>query len=278
MDTADLPVITPRQLAAGFHTLGIAPGQTLMLHASVRAVGWILGGPRVILDTLLDLLAPDGTLMMLASWEGAPYRMEQWPAAQRAACLAECPAFDPATSPADHREMSILAEYLRTWPGAYRSTHPLASFVAVGAQAPWLTAAQPLHYPHGPESPLARLCAVGGHVVLLGATCSNLTLLHHAEHLVMLPEKRIERYAMPVLRDGHRVWVEIEEYDTTDGIADFGSDDYFLEIGHAYRASGKGRAAQVGNAAALLFEADDVTHFGMRWMEAQYHGPVPPHG
>jgi hypothetical protein len=31
----------------------------------------------------------------------------------------------------------------------------------------------------------------------------------------------------------------------------------------------------VGNAAALLFEADDVTHFGMRWMEAQYHGPLP---
>jgi aminoglycoside 3-N-acetyltransferase len=145
MDTADVPLITPSHLAAGFRTLGIATGQTLLLHASVNAVGYLLGGPRVILETLLDLIAPGGTLMMLANWEGNPYRMEQWPAAQRAACLAECPVFDPMTAPADHRDLSILAEYLRTWPGAYRSAHPLASFVAGGAQARWLTAAQPFH-------------------------------------------------------------------------------------------------------------------------------------
>src|SRR3712207_6403591 len=104
MDRADLPVITTSHLAAGFRTLGITTGDTLLLHASVKAVGWILGGPRVILETLLDLVAPGGTVMMLASWEGHPYRMHQWPAAQRAACLAECPAFDRSTSPADHRE------------------------------------------------------------------------------------------------------------------------------------------------------------------------------
>ena len=270
---ADTPLITPSQLAAGFRTLGLASGQTLLLHASVSAVGWILGGPRVILATLLESIAPGGTLMMLASWEGNPYRMEQWTAAQRAACLAECPVFDPATSPADHREMSILAEYLRTWPGAYRSSHPLASFVAVGARASWLTAAQPLRYPHGRESPLARLCAAGGKVALLGARFSNLTLLHHAEHLADLPHKRIDRYTMPVLQDGQRAWVDIEEYDTTDGIADFGSDDYFLAIGEAYVASGKGCAAEIGGAESFLLEADDLKQFGMHWMEAHYQGP-----
>ncbi len=275
MDSADAPVIIPSQLAAGFRALGVAAGQTVLLHASVKAVGWLLGGPQVILETLLGILGPRGTLMMLASWEGNPYRMERWPAAQRTACLAECPAFDPATSPADHREMSILAEYLRTWPGAYRSVHPLASFVAVGAQAEWLMATQPLHYPHGLESPLARLCGVDGKVLLLGAPFSNLTLLHHAEHMVDLPQKRSERYAMPVGRAGQRVWVEIEEYDTTDGIADFGSDDYFHAIGEAYVASGKGSSTQVGGARAYLFEADDLKQFGMQWMERHYRGPLP---
>ncbi len=245
-----------------------------MLHASVKTIGWILGGPRVVLETLLDLITPRGTLMMLASWEGNPYRMERWPAAHQARCRAECPAFDPATSPADHREMSILAEYLRTWPGAYRSTHPLASFVAVGAQAQWLTADQTLSYPHGAESPLARLCAIGGKVVLLGAPLSKLTLLHHAEHLADVPSKLLDRYSMPVLHDGRRVWIDIEEYDTTDGIADFGSDDYFLAIGEAYVASGKGRSAQVGNAPSYLFEADDMKQFAMQWMEAHYRGPL----
>ena len=118
MDPADSPVIIPSQLAAGFRSLGVATGQTLLLHASVKTVGWLLGGPRVILEAVLGIIAPGGTLMMLASWEGNPYRMERWPTAQRTACLAECPGFDPASSPADARELSILAEYLRTWPGA----------------------------------------------------------------------------------------------------------------------------------------------------------------
>lgn len=125
---------------------------------------------------------------------------------------------------------------------------------------------------------MARLCAAGGKVVVLGAPRSTLTLLHHAEHLVTLPEKRVERYAMPVLRDGQRVWVEIEEYDTTDGIADFASDDYFLDIGEAYVALRPGGSAQIGGAQSYMFEADDLKQFGMHWMEAHYQGPVPPHG
>lgn len=276
MERSDDSMITPQQLAAAFRTLGIAAGQTVMLHVSVKEIGWILGGPRVVLQTLLELLTPSGTLMMLASWEGNPYEMRQWPADQRALCLAECPAFDRETSPADHRELSILAEYLRTWPGAQRSAHPLASFVAVGAHAPWLTAAHPLQYQHGPESPLARLCQMNGKILLVGAPFSNITLLHHAEQLADIPDKRIDRYQMPILQDGQRVWIEIEEYDTTDGIADFGSDDYFLAIGQDYAASGNGRTGHVGSARAYLFDADDLRQFGTRWMEAHYRGPLQP--
>ncbi len=120
---------------------------------------------------------------------------------------------------------------------------------------------------------MARLCALGGRILLVGTSFSNLTLLHHAEHLADVPHKRIDRYQMPILQDGRRVWVDIEEYDTTDGIADFGGDDYFLAIGQAYVASGKGRTGQVGNAPSYLFDADDLRRFGTQWMEANYKGP-----
>jgi aminoglycoside 3-N-acetyltransferase len=39
-----------------------------MLHASVKAIGWVVGGPDIILEALLDLLTPAGTLMMLVSY------------------------------------------------------------------------------------------------------------------------------------------------------------------------------------------------------------------
>ena len=259
--------VTRSRLHADLRALGVRAGRVLMLHASVRAIGWVVGGPRVVLDALLDLLTPRGTLLMLASWEGNPYGLAGWPEERRVAWLAECPPFDPATSPADHREMSILAEYLRTWPSARRSDHPLASFVAVGARAAWLTGRHPWQYGNGPDSPLARLCQDGGEVLLLGAPLSSITLLHHAEHLAAIPEKRVDRYAMPILRDGRRVWVEIEEYDTTDGIADFGEEDYFAAIGCDYLAAGHGRSGLVGGAAAHLLPAADLVRFGVAWME-----------
>jgi aminoglycoside 3-N-acetyltransferase len=270
----DQPLVTRGQLIADLRTLGVRPGDTIMLHASVRALGWIVGGPRVILDALLDLLTPDGTLMMLASWEGNPYGWADWPEATRAAWLAECPPFDPATSPADHRELSILAEYLRGWPGARRSDHPLASFVAVGARAEELTARHPWQYGNGPDGPLARLCDADGAVLLLGELLANITLLHHAEHLAAIPGKRVDRYAMPVLRDGARVWVAIEEYDTTNGIADFGEADYFSAIGRDFLATGAGRRGMVGGAGATLLPAAALVRFGIGWLEA-HHRPRP---
>ncbi len=120
---------------------------------------------------------------------------------------------------------------------------------------------------------MARLCGLDGKILLLGATFSNITLLHHAEQLANLPDKHIDRYQMPVLQSGQRAWVAIEEYDTTDGIADFGCPDYFLEIGRAYHRAGKGQANQIGSAAAYLFAADDLKHFGIAWLEAHYQGP-----
>ena len=55
------------QLASGFRALGVAAGDTVMLHASVRAVGAVAGGPDEIHLALKDALTPGGTLLMYAS-------------------------------------------------------------------------------------------------------------------------------------------------------------------------------------------------------------------
>ena len=55
-----------RQLAADFAALGVRPGAVVMLHASVRAVGDVAGGPDEIHLALQDVLGPQGTLLMYA--------------------------------------------------------------------------------------------------------------------------------------------------------------------------------------------------------------------
>lgn len=52
-----------RQLADDLRALGVAAGDVVMAHASVRAVGEIAGGPDEIHLALKDALTEAGTLM-----------------------------------------------------------------------------------------------------------------------------------------------------------------------------------------------------------------------
>lgn len=70
--SSDRALITYSGLVEDFKTLGVAPGQVVMLHASVKSVGKIVGGPNVIIQALLSTLTPTGTLMMYAVWEDMP--------------------------------------------------------------------------------------------------------------------------------------------------------------------------------------------------------------
>ena len=55
------------ELADAFSVLGVAAGDTVMVHASIRAVGAIAGGPDQIHLALKHVLTEDGTLVMYAS-------------------------------------------------------------------------------------------------------------------------------------------------------------------------------------------------------------------
>jgi aminoglycoside 3-N-acetyltransferase len=268
MESDIAPIVTKSSLVENFSALGVRPGQVVMMHASVRAVGWVVGGPDVILHALREALGPDGTLMMYVGWADGTYEMASWPEARRRAYLEECPPFDPATSRAN-RKWSILTEYLRTTPGAHRSSNPEKSMAAVGAKSEWLTTDHPLNYGFGPGSPLEKLCQADGKVLLLGTSFDSLTLLHYAECLADVPNKRIVGYQMPILVDGRRRWVDVEEFDSCDGIRDWAGGDYFVAIAEAYLAAGHGRTGPVGAARSYLFEAQELARFGAAWMERE---------
>ena len=269
--TKETNIITRTMIIKDLKNLGICPGQVLMLHVSVKAIGWILGGPDIVLQAIIDLITKKGTLMMMVSWEDEDniYDLLRWPEKKQHLYLKECPPFDPRTSRAN-RKYSILAEYLRTRQGAYRSRHPEASFAAIGSKAKWITKNHPLNYGYGIGSPLSKLCDAGGKVLMLGAPLNSVTLLHYAECLADVPNKKIVNYRLPILKKGKRVWVEIEEYDTSDGIVDWPNEDYFSIICREYILSGKGTCGKVGSAQSYLFDAENLVEFAKEWMEKNF--------
>lgn len=258
-------LVTQSRLSRDLRAMGVAASQVLMLHASVKSIGWIVGGSDVVLHAMREVLTPSGTLMMYVGWADGTQEMEEWPEEKRRAYREECPAFDPQTSRAV-KDWSILTEYLRTTPGALRSNHPEASVAALGDQAEWLIEGHPLQYGYGVGSPFEKLVQVGGKVLLLGSPLDSITLLHYAENIARVPNKRIVRYQSPMLVNGQRTWVDIEEFDTTHGIVDY-PEDYFAVIAREYIASGQAVKGQVGGAQSYLFDARSLHQFGVQWME-----------
>ena len=266
--------ITGKQLILDMRKLGLVEGQTVMVHASMKSLGPVVGGPQTILDSLLEVLTPNGTLMMLAGWADNPYdyfgvsfqeKIEDWTEEKRQEFYEKSPAFDRDHSRADTRKMGILAEYLRTYPGAIRSRHPLG-YVAVGRLAHYVLKDQRWQYREGVGSPLEKLCQVEGKVLLLGAPTGTVTLLHHSENLANIANKKNIRYKMPLYQEGERVWKDFEEYDFMNGIAPW-PEDYFKVIVDNYIGEGLGKQGTVGQAECHLFDAKDLLHYGVAWME-----------
>ena len=235
-----------------------------MLHASMRAVGPVLGGPDVLIAALLEAAEPYGTLMMYVGCQPPYDHIGRGGFDQETldVIMAHLPPFDPVGARAD-RDHGVLAEFFRTYPGTVCSANPPARMAARGAKAKFLIDDHPMNYGFGPGSPLAKLCDTGGKVMLIGSDPDAVTLLHYAEHLAPIPDKRILRLKVPIVGKG---WVDIEEYDTTSrGIVDW-PDRFFASIIDSFRSTGQVRTGRLGQADVSLFDAQALVEHAIPTM------------
>lgn len=237
-----------------------------MVHAAMSRVGRLLNGPDALVDALSDAVGPEGTVLAYVDWDGAYDDLLDAEGQVPAEWRAHVPAFDPGRSRAI-RDHGVLAEFIRTTPGALRSGNPGASVAALGAGAEAFTADHPLDYGYGEGSPFARLVAAGGKVLMVGAPLDAMTLLHHAEHLADIPGKRIRRYEAPLATPRGVEWRMIEEFDTSDPVVEGLADDVFTTIVEAFLATGQGARGPIGQAPSVLVGAAPICAFAVDWLE-----------
>jgi aminoglycoside 3-N-acetyltransferase len=258
-----------QELAAGFRALGIAPGDTLMVHASVRAVGEIAGGPDQIHLALKDALTEDGTLMMYAScpeYYDEVGRGHLRPEQERE-LLEKLPSFAAATA-RSARDNGTLVEFFRTSPGSTVNPH-VARFVVWGRQAELLISRQPWDYAFGRESALDRFVQLGGKILLIGCDHDTVTFLHYAEHVVEIPDKRVARFKVPVDEDGQSIWRDMEEYDTSDrGAHPNWPDRFFARLVDTYLERTANAGARVGDALCFVLDSRALLDFTLDAMRA----------
>ena len=257
-----------QELAEGFGRLGIVPGDTLMVHASVRAVGEVAGGPDQIHLALKDVLTADGTLMMYAS---CPAYVDEvgrgnLTADQERELLEKLPAFDAVTA-RSARDNGALVELLRTYPGSRVNDH-VARFVAWGRHSEYLLSKQPWNYAFGRASALDRFLLLDGKILLLGCDHDTVTFLHYAEHIVDIPGKRVSKFRVPVSDRSTRIWRDMEEFDTSDRAHPNWPDRFFAGLVDTHLAETGNHGGRVGDAQCFLLGARRLLAFSLPVMQA----------
>ena len=257
------------KLADDFRKLGVRAADTVMLHASVRAVGEIAGGPDQIHLALKSVLTSEGTLMMYAS---CPRYYDEvgrgnLTKEQQREVREKLPAFDPLTA-RSARDNGTLVEFLRTYPDSKVNRH-VVRFVFWGKQTEYLMSSQPWNYAFGSDSPLERFLMLDGKIVLLGCDHDAVTFLHYIEHVADIPGKRIARYQVPVIEKGCRVWRAMEEFDTSgDGVLANWPDRFFAKIVDSLLAKTGNNGARVGKAMTHILSARELFDFALPIMKA----------
>ncbi len=250
--------ITKERLVADLRGLGLDGGATVLVHTSLRSLGWVIGGAQTVLEALRDAVGPEGTIVMPSqSWQLCdPAFLREAPEEWWPTIRENLPFYDPAISPS--QTMGIVAELFRTTPGACRSPHPHRSVSAVGPNAARITATHPCDAPVGEESPLAVLAELDAQVLLLGVSAGKMTALHLAEYRASYPSKRTVRNGVAQLVDGKREWVAWDELDV--------HDEDFVEVVDAFAGdTDLVRRGVVANATAQLIPVRPLVDYATDW-------------
>jgi aminoglycoside 3-N-acetyltransferase len=223
----DARCITRSEVVQQLWDLGVVPGGVLIVHTAFSRVRPVEDGPCGLIAALQEALGPDGTLAMPSTGDDK-----------------ERP-FDPGVTPC--RGIGIVTDSFWRLPGVCRSASPHA-FAAAGPQATHITAPHPLDEPTGLDSPVGRIYALDGQVLLLGVGHDDNTTIHLAETLANVPYRR--RKHVTVLEKGRPVRVEFGEIDHC--CQNFTLVDGWLD------ARGFQHVGQVGHAIARLMKAGDI--------------------
>lgn len=252
---------TPRtreSLANDLRKLGLKECMIVIVHSSLSSLGWVCGGPVAVVQALMDVVTPDGTIVMPtqtthysdpANWQQPPVPEAWWDEIRRT-----MPAYEPEITPTVG--MGAVAETFRSFPDVMRSAHPAVSLAAWGKYKEDIIHGHALDYGLGEQSPLARIYDLDGLVLLLGVGYDSNTSFHLAEYRA--PGGKKVAAGAPVIENGERIWKTYEDIELDEKV--------FEAIGREFEKEHDVIAGPVGSATAKLFRQRPAVDFAQEWL------------
>lgn len=253
-------LVLKQDIISAFQAVGMKAGQNIMVHTSLSSLGFVCGGPQIVIEALLETVGVSGTIMMpTQSWKNLdPTCGVHWeePEEWWQTIRDNWPAYDKNITPTN--TMGAVAEMFRKWPGAVRSDHPARSVAAWGKYAEYLTQDHDLSNIFGEGSPVGKLYELDGYVLLIGVGYDKNTSIHLADARAEYPGKHNCTEHSAIMENGKRIW---KSYDTL-----FVDGEDFEQIGEAFEAAYPVKKVTLGNAVIRFMKQRDIVDFAVEWI------------
>jgi aminoglycoside 3-N-acetyltransferase len=236
--------LSKSEIETGLRELGVQAGDVTLVHSAMRTMGPVEGGAQTVVDALLELLGPTGTLVV--------------PTFTFAHEAEDDPIIDPAT---DRSEMGIITETVRMHPDVRRSTAFRHSFAAIGKRSRVLTETDPAISPFDLRSSFGVMAALNTKVILLGVTYSSSTSHHFAELVCDVPYRQTLPLVIKVRQPDGKVVAQstIDYQPKSEGGSYYGSrGPDFNRLGQMLEDRGLVKTTFIGNAAVRRFAMRDL--------------------
>lgn len=168
--------------------LGIQAGDVLLVHSSLHALGVPELRAEEVIETLMEILTDQGTLLI--------------PALSYETVTRQSPVFDIRETKSC---VGALSECFRTKYAQYRSVHPTHSVCAWGKYAYSMTVWHALdETPVGPHSPFWQLPLLHGKILMLGCGLRPNTFMHGVEEMARVRYAVGRQPCLYTLTDGKK--------------------------------------------------------------------------
>lgn len=248
------PYVTRADLLAGLRAFKVLASAGVMVHSSLSSFGRVDGGAQTVIDALMEVITPQGTLLMPSFNHNVVFDEGG----------AGC--YNPTETLTIN---GAIPDRFWRMPGVRRSLDPTHAFAAWGLNSLRYTRFHHRTLTMGPDSPLGLLLADGGYGLLLGVGYTSNTFHHVVETCTSAPclGKRSEAYPV-ALPDGRRVlgrtwgWRE-----TACPITDHAL--------YAEEMAGLHQEIRIGGCRAILFRLRDAYEVIARLLRTGKNGRPP---
>ena len=180
-------VTTKSELVELFHELGLGKGDEVMVHSSMKSLGFVVNGAIDVIDALIECVNSSKGTILMPTHTGQLTDPAYWKNPKIAKESVEIvrnsiKPFDKKLTPV--RGRGVVAETLLSYPKARRSDHPLNSVGAMGRSSEFYTNSHKFDEPEGIDSPIGKLYQRNGSILGIGVGFDKFTAIHLAEYIV----------------------------------------------------------------------------------------------